>query len=320
MTRPLRLEFAGSFWHITVRGNERREIFRDVNDCARLLDLLAEAVRRFDWVPYAYALMPNHYHLALELTRPTLSRGMQWLNGRYAQMFNTRYGRVGHLFQGRFHSFLIEKESYFLEVLRYVVLNPVRAKIVARPEHSQWTSYRATAGLSATPQWLAVDRVLEVFHPDLDIARCRYREFVEDGIGRERRPWDEVIGQIYLGTDEWAKRVQAAIAGAPRSDEFPHAQKKILNAAMSTVIRVVASVFQHSDKHIRHSRGGAARMLAAWLARYESSLDLRAIAAGLRISSAGHISELVTECERELGRDEQLQAIAERCIELLHQA
>lgn len=319
MSRPLRLEFAGSFWHITVRGNERREIFRDVNDCARLLELLAEAVRRFDWILYAYALMPNHYHLALELTRPTLSRGMQWLNGRYAQMFNTRYGRVGHLFQGRFHSFLIEKESYFLEVLRYVVLNPVRAKIVVRPERSQWTSYLATAGLCKSPQWLAVDRVLEVFHPDREIARCRYRDFVEEGIGRERRPWDEVIGQIYLGTDEWAKRVQAAIANAPRSDEFPHAQKNLLDPAMSTVIRVVASVYQHSGKQIRHSRGGAERMLAAWLARYESSLDLRAIAAGLRISSTGHISELVNECERELARDKKLRTIAQQCIELLHQ-
>src|SRR4051794_2665905 len=135
MSRPLRLEFPGSLWHITQRGNERRPMFYTDDDRCHFLDLLAEAVERFKWIVTAYALMPNHYHLLLELIEDdTLSRGMKWLNGTYAQWFNRKHARVGHLVQGRFHGFLIDRETYFLEVLRYVVLNPVRAKIVRYPE------------------------------------------------------------------------------------------------------------------------------------------------------------------------------------------
>src|SRR4051812_21754129 len=162
MSRPLRLEFPGSLWHITQRGNERRPTFRTDDDRQHFLDLLAEAVRRFKWVISAYALMLNHFHLLIELTGDdTLSRGMKWLNGTYAQWFNRKYARPRHLFQGRFHGFLIDRDTYFLEVSRYVVLNPVRAGIVEYPEEYAWTSYRATAGYVDRPDWLAVDRALE---------------------------------------------------------------------------------------------------------------------------------------------------------------
>src|SRR5438093_96617 len=143
MSRPLRLEFPGSLWHVTVRGNERRDIFLDDTDRNRFLDLLGESVDRFKWIVPTYALMPNHVHSVIQLSTETLSRGMCWLNGNYAREFNRRHRRVGHLFQGRFKPFLIDKDAYFLEVLRYVVLNPVRAFMVAKPEDYDWTSYRA---------------------------------------------------------------------------------------------------------------------------------------------------------------------------------
>src|SRR5687768_14261290 len=112
MARPLRIEYPGALFHITARGNERRLIFRDDGDRHRFMRMLAEAVDRFGWILTAYVLMPNHFHLVLELTRMTLSRGMQWLNGTYAHAFNRRHDRVGHLFQGRFKAFLVEKETY----------------------------------------------------------------------------------------------------------------------------------------------------------------------------------------------------------------
>ena len=133
MARPLRLEYPGAVWHITARGNERKNIFRSDADRRLLLELLGDAVRRYGWIVHTYVLMSNHYHFLIETPRPTLSRGMQWLNGKYAQRFNKRHDRVGHLFQGRFKGFLIENSEYLNEVLRYVVLNPVRAGLVARP-------------------------------------------------------------------------------------------------------------------------------------------------------------------------------------------
>src|SRR5215217_7422686 len=143
MARPLRIEFAGALYHVTSRGNERRSIFRTDRDRRTFLTLLEQAAKRFRWSVTAYVLMTNHFHLVLQTPEPNLSRGMQWLNGTYAAWFNHRHQRAGHLFQGRFHAFLVEKETYFAELLRYVVLNPVRANMVERPEN-----YRETFGHS----------------------------------------------------------------------------------------------------------------------------------------------------------------------------
>jgi putative transposase len=131
MARPLRLEHPGGVWHITSRGNERRDIFHTDRDRLRFLEFLSKAARRYNWTVYAYVLMSNHFHLVIETPEMTLSRGMHWLNGVYAQWFNRTRDRVGHLFQGRPKAILIEREGYLLEVLRYVALNPVRARMVA---------------------------------------------------------------------------------------------------------------------------------------------------------------------------------------------
>jgi putative transposase len=147
MARQLRLDFAGAVHHVTTRGNERRSIFHSNEDRRMFLQLLGVAAKRFQWIVAAYVLMTNHFHLLIETPEPNLSRGMQWLAGAYAMWFNRRHGRSGHLFQGRFHSFLVDRDEYFAEVLRYVVLNPVRAKLVAHPADYRWSSYRATAGL-----------------------------------------------------------------------------------------------------------------------------------------------------------------------------
>ena len=152
MARPLRIEFAGALYHLTSRGNERRNIFRSDRDRKAFLVFLGLTARRFGWSVTAWVLMSNHFHLVVQTLEPNLSRGMHWLNGAYAGWFNRTYGRSGHLFQGRFKAFLIDKEAYFAEVLRYVVLNPVRATMVERPEAYKWSSYRATAGLEKGPE------------------------------------------------------------------------------------------------------------------------------------------------------------------------
>src|SRR3954466_16366308 len=131
MSRPLRLEFEGAFWHITSRGNERKDIFREDRDQLLFLSLLATAVKRFRWRLHEYCLMTNHYHLVLETPFRTLAKGMHWLNSEYVRIFNKRYKRVGHLFQGRYKSVLVDEQNYLDEVRRYTVLNPVRADMVA---------------------------------------------------------------------------------------------------------------------------------------------------------------------------------------------
>jgi REP element-mobilizing transposase RayT len=147
-----------------------------------------QATRRFGWSVTAWVLMTNHFHLVLKTPDPNLSKGMQWLNSAYANSFNRIHRRGGHLFQGRFKAFLIDEESYFADVLRYVVLNPVRATMCARPEEYRWSSYRATAALEAAPDWPDVRAVHRLFGPDVRQAgrRCT-RSSVRWRTSRARR-------------------------------------------------------------------------------------------------------------------------------------
>src|SRR4029077_14091805 len=133
MARPLRIEYDGALYHVTSRGNDRKAIFKNDRDRELFLNTLAQVTERFHWICYAYCLMNNHYHLVIETPDGNLSKGMRQFNGVYTQAFNKRHGRVGHVFQGRFKAILVQKDTHFVEVCRYVVLNPVRAKTVRHP-------------------------------------------------------------------------------------------------------------------------------------------------------------------------------------------
>jgi len=130
MARPLRLSYPGALYHVTARGNARQAIYTDDADRQMFLLVLEDVETRYHWLCHAYCLMDNHYHLLLETPQGNLSAGMRQVNGVYTQRFNRRHGRVGHIFQGRFKAILVERESYLLELCRYLVLNPVRAGIV----------------------------------------------------------------------------------------------------------------------------------------------------------------------------------------------
>lgn len=214
MARPLRQEFPGAFWHVTSRGNERQNIVRSDEDRQHFIQMLGEAAIRYGWIVHSYTLMSNHYHAIIETPIPTLSRGMQWLNGGYAQWFNRRHRRVGHLFQGRFHGVIIDEDRYLLQVLRYIVNNPVRAKMVARPEQYRWSSYRAIAGYEPAPSWLAVDRVLALFGPDRSQAQADYRDIVNGCMGDPESPFASVVQRIFLGSAEWQDEVKRKFATA----------------------------------------------------------------------------------------------------------
>ena len=184
MPRQPRLESPGAVYHVTARGVERRPVFVDDGDRRSFLDLLEKVTRRHGWLCHAYCLMGNHFHLVIETPLATLARGMQLLSGTYAQRFNRRYGRVGHLFQERYSSILVEREAHLLEACRYVVLNPVRARSCHRPADWRWSSYRPTVGLDARPPFLTLEWILGQFGRDRKHARVRYAEFVADGLFR----------------------------------------------------------------------------------------------------------------------------------------
>ncbi len=225
MARPLRIEFAGALYHVTARGNAQADIFSDDADRQQLLDLLYHTVDRHDWYCHAYCLMGNHYHLLVETNSATLAKGMKFLNGTYTQYFNRRHRRVGHVFQGRYKAILVQKESYLLELARYIVLNPVRAQMVRSARDWPWSSYRATAGLAPSAACLTPDWLLAGFAKTVGVARQRYAEFVQAGRGQPS-PWQELKNQIYLGEDDFVSDMQCKLDPRQSLKDIPKKQKQ----------------------------------------------------------------------------------------------
>jgi putative transposase len=226
MSRPLRLEFEGALYHVTSRGDRREPIFEDDIDRQTLLEVVAQGVARFDAVVYAYCLMGNHYHFVLQTRQPNLSRLMRHINGVYTQAYNRRHRKVGHLFQGRFKAVVVDGDAYFLEVCRYVDLNPVRAGMARRPRDWSWSSYRAHTGEVELPVWLdstTLHRQLAPRAPRRE-GPARYAQFVAQG--RDVKLWEEALtGQIYLGGEDFVQRMQAYAAYADEK-EIPQTQRR----------------------------------------------------------------------------------------------
>lgn len=225
MARPLRIEFPDALYHVTARGNRQAAIYHDDSDCEAFLSILAEVIERDNWLCYAYCLMPNHYHLVVETPDGNLAKGMRQLNGVYTQSSNRRHGQVGHLFQGRYKAILVDQDAYLLELSRYVVLNPVRAGMVASPEDWPWSSCNATLGQAECPSWLAADALLSLFAKTRPAARRRYVQFVRDGIG-QAGIWQHLNHQIYLGDDGFVQRMQAHLPDAVDDINIPRLQQR----------------------------------------------------------------------------------------------
>lgn len=231
MARPLRVEFPGAIYHVTARGDRREPIYFESGDFREFLELLGRVCERFHCVVYAYCLMTNHYHLLVETVDGNLSRGMRQLNGVYSQRFNRKHGLVGHLFQGRYHPILVQKEDYLLELARYVVLNPVRAGLVDRPEGWVWSSFAATIGKRPSPCWLEADWLLAQFGETRRQAVNRYRRFVAAGVDASD-PFENVRHQLYLGDESFAERITAQNEGVSLS-EVPRTQRRCLALSLA---------------------------------------------------------------------------------------
>ena len=313
VARPLRLEHAGAIWHVTSRGNARQAIVADDADRARFVETLGRVVPTARWRLHAWVLMTNHYHLLVETTEPTLARGMRQLNGIYAQAFNSRHHRVGHLFHGRYRGILVERESHLLELVRYVVLNPVRAEMVRWPWEHDWSSYAQTAGLREEAEWLEVDWTLAQFGTTRAEAQRCFRDFVSEGDHARYRPWDELRGRGYLGTDRFAERLAAEARQVRISPEVPRSQCFLAERPdLALVEREVRKVFDAKPMDLARSSRHPSRKAFALLARRVADAPLAKIAASLRVSSRS-ASYLIAVAEALEGRDPAFKARVVEC-------
>ena len=225
MARPLRLEFAGALYHVTSRGDRREDIYETDKDRENYLSILGDVCETYHWHCHAYCLMMNHYHLLIETPEGNLSKGMRQLNGVYTQQFNRANSRVGHVFQGRYKAILVDKDSYLLELARYIVLNPVRAGIVRAAKEWRWSSYRATAGQQAVPPWLEVGWLLAAFGKRRSSAIAAYKRFVTEGKDQVS-PWADLKNQIFLGDETFVEEMQWLIDEEKELSEVPSTQRR----------------------------------------------------------------------------------------------
>jgi putative transposase len=234
MARPLRIEYPGAVYHITNRGNDKKAVFKDDQDRETFLKILAHVNKRYHWLCHGYCLMENHYHLIIETPDGNLSLGMRQLNGVFTQARNKRYNKTGHLFQGRYKAILIQKDTHLLEVCRYVVLNPVRARMVEQPEDWAWSSYRAMAGKEPSRSCLTKDWILGQFSRTRATAEKKYRQFVAWGIDKATI-WTEVKGQAILGEDDFVDSLVDHLKRHKDIPEIPKSQRYANRPALEKI-------------------------------------------------------------------------------------
>jgi REP element-mobilizing transposase RayT len=253
-------------------------IFEDNYDRTVFLSILEEVIKRYNWICHAYCLMDNHYHVLLETVDPTLSIGMRYLNGVYTQRFNFRHHRVGHIFQGRFKSILVDRDTYLLELCRYVVLNPVRAGSARSAYVYRWSSYKPTAGFSKPPSFLTVDWILSQFGTDREQAKQEYRQFVGAGTGIAS-PWEELKAQCILGGKEFLEEIKPRLKEKSEITEIPREQRLALRPSLE-------KLFPDSAKKTRRDRNRA-----IWKAHMDHGYRLNEIAdhLGLHYATVGRI-------------------------------
>ena len=186
MGRSSRLYIEGGLYHIVTRGNNRKAIFKEDSDYSSFLSTLLQLKQKSSFNLYAYCLMPNHFHLLMDVKSKSTSEVMQRLLTAYTKYFNKKYKKTGHLFQGRYKAIICEKDSYLLELVRYIHLNPYRAGLARKPADWKWSGHKEYLGLS-NKKLIDIGEVLGMFSCDLNQAVMKYSEFVRDGCAMGKR-------------------------------------------------------------------------------------------------------------------------------------
>ena len=266
MGRQLRIEYPGAYYHVTSRGNERRDVFKSQKDREQFISYLESAVVRYGAVIHAYCLMSTHFHILIETPSGNLSQIMQHINGAYTIYFNTKRKRSGHLFQGRYKAILIEADEYAAELSRYIHLNPVRAGMVTKPEEYPWSSYRDYVGERKSPGWLKTGFILGYFGNKASDSEGKYRKFVEDLLDKEYdSPLDTAVAATMLGGVEFIREMTETHIDGKHLDRDLAALRTLSNhPTMDTIIQAVKSVIGEHERlaekasiHLCHKYSGA---------------------------------------------------------------
>jgi putative transposase len=234
MARPIRFLAPGLIYHVMARGNNKMRLFFDDRDYLRFLDMVGDVLQKREVDCWTYCIMPNHYHLVWRTRLPNLSDAAHDLNGRFAQWWNKRHKHVGHIYQGRFKAQVVEDSLYLLRLCRYVMLNPVRAKLCAVPEEWRWSGYRALLTGVADPPWIDIESLLERFEQaGISETRRRLLAFITDAVDDEMAAFVRGDRRI-IGSDAYAARFEKKALAA--STEVPAPERRIGSPSLATIL------------------------------------------------------------------------------------
>lgn len=316
MARPLRIEYEGAFYHVTSRGNRGEPIFSDNRDRGHFLDVLRSAKKRFGFIIHAFVLMTNHYHLLLETPGANLSSILHHINTSYTQWFNRRHQRIGHVLQGRYKSILVSKDEYYLELVRYIHINPLRAGIVDSIDAYRWSSHFAIINDRAADEWRDFynrNNVLCYFGRRKRKAIDAYRAFVLAGQKLKR---DDVFKGLscgyILGENSFVEWVLHNFVDVDRIDKEIAGSKGFKRGFdYNEVLSAISLIYNTNRKEIITVKRGCtarneARMLAIYLLARHSSMTQRSVAKLFGGVSDVSISRSAKLCEQQMKTNKKL--------------
>lgn len=319
MARPLRIQYPGAVYHVTCRGNERKEIFRDDQDRREFLDILAQSANIYSIKIYSYVLMNNHFHLLLETPLGNLGEFMRHFNITYTSYFNRKYWRAGHLYQGRYKSILVDKDEYLSVLSRYIYLNPVQTKKMKasteeeRSAHLlsyQWSSLAGHLKEKDKKGFVDYGMVLGEYGGDNPKGREAYKKRILDDLSTGLAVTDKIIGQSVMGSDEFINWIKESFMKGKKDRESPSTRAIQRHGAKHDVLKAIEKETGKTFEEIKRERG-VLRQLA---------MDILYRIGGLKGVEIGEMFEVdystVSVGRKRLRgrmqRDEVLQKIAER--------
>jgi len=321
MARPIRVVYENAFYHVTSRGNARGRIYRDDFDRDMFLDIVKAAYRRFNFIIHAFVLMDNHYHLLIETPHANLCASMHQINGVYTQAYNRRHKVVGHLFQGRYKALVVDRDAYYLELIRYIHLNPWRAKIVKEVGDFKYSGHRAVIDKEWAKRWndwYDRDIILKEFGRSENEAVRRYVEFVNAGKGMEN-PLAKAIGGYALGDRSFADWLWEKFIDGKNLRELTGSKRLKTQVDFDDVVSAVSKEFEVAPADVFKSDRGRAgvnarRGVALYILNRHSGMTQIEIGRRAGKMNRAAVSEAVRRFERELIKRDDAKRIYERIL------
>lgn len=224
MARQLRIQYPSAIYHIMARGDGGQNIFNNPGDYKMFLKTYQKVLEDYNWISYAYCLMPNHYHLFIKIMDPNLSLGMKQLNGVYTKQYNIKRGRLGHVFQGRFKSILVEDLGYQGKLIRYIVMNPIRAGLVKNVGDWRWSSHKEMIDEKIESRCLHRKEALRFFEEDIYKARKRYIEYLCEELYNDN-VWEDLNNGFILGSIEFVTKIMTKYGKKSDSADIPKRER-----------------------------------------------------------------------------------------------